>query len=207
MANFADSPHFDTHDDYYTRKKDWESIEHFIEAKYSKESTTIFECFSKNSNEQSINNLKEMGWKVIGSKKFDFLTNEGKQFLDIDHPVPANDDELLKLPPNTVVISNPPYQRIKSFKKRHENLKYKCFKKLLDYDIPFVILINQTHIFQKWSQELLKGKDIKFIFPSYKIGYDKYKEGGVEKIDMGKGSPSYNTVYMTYKVLDKNEFI
>ncbi len=204
MANFADSPHFDTHDDYYTPKWAWENIEHFIEAKFSKDNTNIFECFSKNSNEQSINNLKEMGWKVIGSKKFDFITNEGKEFLNLDN---LGEQDLLNLPPNTVVISNPPYQRIKSFKQRHSNLKYKCFKKLLDYDIPFVILINQTHIFQKWSQELLKGKDIKFIFPSYKITYDKYKEGGIEKIDMGKGSPSYNTVYMTYKVLDKNEFI
>tara|TARA_A100001391_G_scaffold57632_1_gene35317 strand:- start:1816 stop:2430 length:615 start_codon:yes stop_codon:yes gene_type:complete len=204
MANFSDAPHFDTHDDYYTRRKDWENIEHFIEAKYPKDTTTVWECFSKNSNEQSINNLRDMGWKVKGSKHFDFLTNEGKFNLDL---VEEDENGLLKLPPNTIVISNPPYRRIKSYKQRKDNLKYKCFKKLLDYDIPFVILINQTHIFQKWCQELIAGKDIKFIYPSYKIGYDKYKEGGVEKIDMGGGSPSYNTVYMTYKILDKNEFI
>jgi hypothetical protein len=61
-------------------------------------------------------------------------------------------------------------------------------------------------MFQKWFMELSEGKDIKFIFPSSKINYDKYKEGGEEKIEGGKGA-SFNSIYVCYKILDKNEWI
>ena len=90
---------------------------------------------------------------------------------------------------------------------RKDNLKYKCIKKLLDIDKPFIILINSTNTFQKWYKELVQGKDIKFIFTSKKINYDKYEEGGIKKIEQKKNACSFNATYMTYKVLDKNEWI
>ena len=47
MANFKDSPHFSTHNDYYTPKSAWEQIQNFI----SKDKT-IYEAFMLNSNNQ-----------------------------------------------------------------------------------------------------------------------------------------------------------
>ena len=184
MANYKDSPIFSTHNDYYTPKYAWEQIQHFV----SKDKV-VYEAFMLNSNEQSKKYLQELGYTVVGDKTIDYLTND--------------------LDPDTydITISNPPYERIRSFKKRHDNLKYKCIKKLLDIDKPFIILINSTNTFQKWYKELVQGKDIKFIFTSKKINYDKYEEGGIKKIEQKKNACSFNAIYMTYKVLDKNEWI
>ena len=184
MANFKDSPHFSTHNDYYTPKSAWENIQHLIT-----KDKIIYEAFMLNSNEQSKKYLQELGYNVVGNKTIDFLTND----LDKDS--------------YDIVVSNPPYERIKSYKQRKTNLKYKCIKKLLDNDKPFIVLINSTNTFQKWFKELVQGKDIKFIFTSKKIQYDKYEEGGLIKIEQKKNACSFNAIYMTYKILDKNEWI
>ena len=184
MSNFKDSPHFSTHNDYYTPKKAWRQIQEFVP-----KDKTVFESFMLNSNEQSKKYLEELGYKVIGNKNVDFLDESTWTGEDYD-----------------IIISNPPFERVKSYKNRKDNLKYKCIKKLFDLDKPFIILLNSTNMFQKWFMELSEGKDIKFIFPSSKINYDKYKEGGEEKIEGGKGA-SFNSIYVCYKILDKNEWI
>lgn len=190
MANFKDSPKFTTHNDYYTPKLAWEQIKPFLEVKNF---GAIFECFLLNSNEQSKTYLEELGYNVIGNKNVDFLDE-------------TTWDETMIKKDYDCIISNPPFERIKSYKERKSNLKYKCIKKLLDNDKPFIILMNSTNMFQKWFMELVEGKDIKFIFPSKKIEYDKYKEGGLIK-EKSSGSCSFNSIYVCYKVLDKNEWI
>ena len=198
MANFKDSPIFSTHDDYYTPKSAWENIKPFVEKKGYKK---VWECFLLGSNEQSKYNLSKLGFSVIGNKNVDFLNDQThKDFIDPLTYRKFNKDDY------DIIISNPPFQRIKSYKQRKDNLKYKCLQKLLELDKPFIILMNSTNMFQKWFMELFQGKDIKFIFPSKKIQYNKYKEGGKEQIDAGNGC-SFNSIYVTYKVLDKNEWI
>tara|TARA_R110000772_G_scaffold148580_3_gene259151 strand:- start:614 stop:1168 length:555 start_codon:yes stop_codon:yes gene_type:complete len=184
MSNFKDSPIFSTHNDYYTPKSAWINIKHLIP-----EDKIIYECFMLNSNQQSKKHLQEIGYNVVGDKTIDFLTN------DLDKTT------------YDIILSNPPYERIKSFKQRKSNLKYKCIKKLLDNDKPFIIIMNSTNIFQKWFRELVEGKDIKFIFPSKKIQFDKYEEGGLIKIEQKKNSCSFNAIYVCYKILDKNEWV
>ena len=184
MANFKDNPHYNTHNDYYTPKSAWENIQHLIT-----KDKIIYEAFMLNSNEQSKKYLQELGYNVVGNKTIDFLTHD----IDIDS--------------YDIVVSNPPFERIKSFKQRKTNLKYKCIKKLLDNDKPFIVLINSTNTFQKWFKELVQGKDIKFIFTSKKIQFDKYEKGGIKKMKLNKGGCSFNAIYMTYKILDKNEWI
>ena len=223
MANFKDAPHFSIHNDYYTPLSAWKNIVPFIKNKNFKK---VFECFLLNSNEQSKKNLESLGFQVIGNKKVDFLNEETYT-------------EEMKNKDYDIIISNGPFEKIKSFKQRKTNLKYRCIKKLFDNDKPFIILLNSTNIFQKWFKELTENKDIKFIFPSSKIEYDKYEEGGEKKIynksDYWKkikkekgyrikkqmtpeekkiydnydkeGSCSFNSVYVCYKVLDKNEWI
>ena len=104
------------------------------------------------------------------------------------------------------MVSNPPYEKIKSFKQRKTNLKYKCIKKLLDNDKPFIIIINSTNILSRWFKELVNNYEIKFIYPTKKMYFDKYEKGGKKHIETKKGT-SFLACYMTYKVLDKNEWI
>ena len=218
MSNFKDSPLFTTHDDYYTPLTAWKQIKPLIDIRGHKK---IFECFLLGSNEQSKKNLQSLDYEVIGNKTVDFL----KPDTWTEDMINKNYD---------IIISNPPFERIKSFKKRKENLKYNCIEKLVSLDKPFIILMNSTNIFQKWFKEIVQNKDIKFIFPSKKINYDKYDKGGINKVkkqgeylkELNKkkkdltetekkiyealpslNSCSFNSIYVTYKVLDKNEFI
>ena len=184
MANFKDSPLFSTHNDYYTQKSAWEQIAQFFT------SARIYEAFMLGSNEQSKKYLTEMGYEVVGSRDYDFLAD----------PVSPDDYDL--------VVSNPPFERIRSYRQRKSNLKYRCIAKLLDNDKPFIIILNSTNIFAKWFKELASPHEehIKFIFPSKKIQFDKYEEGGETPIKQ-KGSCSFNSIYVCYKVLEKNVWI
>tara|TARA_R110000764_G_scaffold148027_1_gene235927 strand:+ start:491 stop:1042 length:552 start_codon:yes stop_codon:yes gene_type:complete len=183
MSNFKDSPHFSTHNDYYTPKSAWAQIQDYVPT-----SMRVYEAFMLNSNEQSKKYLQELGYEVVGDRSRNFLTDS------ID--TTAYD----------IVISNPPFERVRSFKQRHSNLKYQCIQKLLDLDKPFIILMNSTNMFAKWFKELVEGHDIKFIFPSKKIQYDKYQEGGVDKI-IQTTSCSFNSIYVCFKVLDRNVWL
>ena len=218
MANFKDSNIFCNHNDYYTPISAWKQIKHFIDKRGFKK---VWECFLLNSNEQSVKNLETLGYDVIGNKNIDFLDNETWT-------------EEMKNKEYDIIISNPPFERIRSFKQRAENLKYKCIKKLFDNDKPFIIIMNSTNMFQKWFKEITDNKDVKFIFPSKKMNYDKYEKGGVDKVktqgiylqelkkkkkELTKEEAeiydklpslndcSFNSIYVCYKVLDKNEWI
>ncbi len=52
MANFKDCPHFETHDDFYTRKDTWKQI-----LPYLPQDKTYWEFCSLNCNGQSIKNI------------------------------------------------------------------------------------------------------------------------------------------------------
>jgi hypothetical protein len=193
MANFVDSPHFETHNDYYTPKSAWENIKYFVDRKGYKK---VFEAFMLNSNEQSKKNLEELGYEVLGDKNVDFLNEETQS------PEIINKEY-------DIIISNPPFERVSSFKNRKDNLKYRCIQRLFELDKPFIIIMNSLNIFSGWFAELVNEKDIKFIFPSTKIEFDKFKEGGEEKMEKKnkKSNCSFYSIYVCYKVLDKNEFI
>ena len=108
-----------------------------------------------------------------------------------------------------IIVSNPPFQKIISYPRRSESLKYNCIEQLIKNDKPFIILLNSTNIFAKWFQYLVRdiNQHIKFIFPTQKINYDKYKKGGVDKIELEKNNASFNSIYVCYKVLDNNIWI
>tara|TARA_R110002020_G_scaffold230429_1_gene441304 strand:- start:733 stop:1299 length:567 start_codon:yes stop_codon:yes gene_type:complete len=188
MANFKDSPHFTNHNDYYTQKSTWQQIKKFIP-----ENLRVFEAFCLNSNLQSAEYLRELGYVVIADNKIDCLNN--------DH-LPASADY-------DVIISNPPFERIRSWKERKNNLKYKCIKKLFELNKPFCILMNSTNIHAKWFGELMEGHetDVKFIYPTKKIQYDKYEIGGKKKMETKKNACSFNSIYFTYKLLKNNHWI
>ena len=184
MANFKDNPIYKVHNDYYTPKSAWSAIQHLIP-----KDLVVYEAFMLNSNGQSKKFLQELGYNVVGDTTINYLTD--------DLPKESYD----------LIVSNPPFEKI-IFSRRHTNLKYMCIKKLFDNDKPFVILLNATNIFSKWFKELSNGKEehINFIIPSNIIKYDKYAAGGMTKMKNGK-SPSFKSIYITYKVLKSNVWI
>tara|TARA_R100001163_G_scaffold65124_1_gene61219 strand:+ start:97 stop:675 length:579 start_codon:yes stop_codon:yes gene_type:complete len=192
MANYKDCPKFNTHNDYYTPYSAWEQIKPYIQEKgFNK----IFECFLLNSNEQSKKHLQKLGFEVIGNKNVNFLEEEtwSEEMINKEYDC---------------ILSNPPYERVKSYKDRENNLKYKCIKKLFEIDKPFVVILNSCNMFQKWFKELVGDKDIYFIISSKKIQFDKYKEGGEELIKQPPScSSSFNAIYVCYKVIDSNIWI
>tara|TARA_Y100001972_G_C7560287_1_gene281424 strand:- start:36 stop:554 length:519 start_codon:yes stop_codon:yes gene_type:complete len=172
MANFKDSPRFDIHDDYYTRKETWKQI-----IPYLPTDKTYWEFCSLGSNGQSIKNLKELGLNVIGSTTHDFLKDE---LLEAD-----------------ILITNPPFDK---------KIKIPILEKLAESDKPFIIIMNSTNIFTKYFNRIFGEKDIKFIYPSTKIHFDKYE--GTKYIE-SKNNTSFYSLYVCYNIptITKNIFI
>ena len=175
MANFKDSPKFDIHDDYYTPKWIFEKINHLIP-----KDKIIWEMCLLNSNGQSKKFLKELGHKVIGSRKCDCLK------------------ETIYEKQCDMIITNPPFET---------ELKKKILTKLADLDKPFMIIMNSCNVFSNYFQDTFKGKDIYFIYPRCKLYFDKYN-GNKKLIDNQKNkSTSFYSIIVCYKVIDKNYFI
>jgi len=172
MANFQDSVSFNIHDDFYTRKKNWEQITPFIN-----KDLILYEFCLLNSNEQSKKYFQELGYKVIGNKTIDFLEyNKEEEEADI-------------------LVSNIPFST---------GIKLKMLKKLVQLDKPFIIIMNSLNLFSKYFKEIFKDKEIYFIYPSYKIHYDKYEKGELQPT---KNKTSFYSIYVCYKVIDKNIWV
>lgn len=200
MAFNKGKAQYGVHDDYYTPKSAWVNLLKVIRPSSKrtrsgspKKVLRVWEPFMLNSDGSSKKNLESLGCKVIGSTKHDFFnlkTRPSKQEYD-------------------VIISNPPFDRIRSWNKREESLKYRCIKGLFEIGKPFAIIINSLNIPSKWFQELVEPykKDVNFIFPTKKINFIKYKAGGKEQIHMEKNSASFLSYYLCYKLLDSNEWV
>jgi hypothetical protein len=173
MANFQDASSFQVHDDYYTQRSTWEMITPFIP-----EGKTIWEMCLLNSNEQSKKYLAELlpTCQIIGNKNVNCL-DENPYINIVD-----------------IIITNPPFET---------EIKKKILKKLVELKKPFIIILNALNIFSKYYHDIFKDTDIKYIIPSRKIHYDKYKEGGEELIESKKNT-SFNSIFVTYGIVDKN---
>ena len=137
----------------------------------------IYEFCLLNSNEQSKKYWQELGYNVIGNKSIDFL-GFNKEEKECD-----------------ILISNIPFST---------DIKQKMLRKLVELDKPFIIIMNTMNLFSKYFKEIFEGKDIYFIYPSSKINYDKYKNG---KLQDTKNNTSFYSIYVCYKVIDKNIWI
>mgnify|MGYP003111747662 CR=1 FL=1 len=135
-------------------------------------------CMLNATESKSKENLSDLGFKVMGETNIDFL----------DH----NEQYEKK---SEVLISNIPFS---------SELKQKILRKLVALDKPFIIVMNSLNIFTKYFAEIFKDKEIYFIYPSTKIHYDKYKNG---KFVESRNNTSFYSVYVTYKIIDKNIFL
>ena len=138
---------------------------------------TIYEFCLLNSNEQSKKYLEELGYNVIGNNTIDFL----------DHNVEEEQADIL--------VSNIPFST---------KLKIKILKKLVELDKPFIIIMNTMNLFSKYFKEIFENNDIYFIYPTAKLHYDKYDNGILQPT---KNITSFYSIYVTYKVIDKNVWL
>ena len=191
---------FAVHNDYYTPFYAWDNLSKIL-VKHKKRKSDgnpkpklrVWEPFMLNSNGQSKQYLEQLGFEVLGDTQHDFFDLSTR-------PDPSEYD---------IAISNPPFERVRSFRNRHKNLKYRCIQGLLDIGKPFVIIINSLNVCSRWFAELIRSHEqhIRFIYPTKKINFDKYKQGGQEKIHVESNSASFLSIYMCYKVLENNEWI
>tara|TARA_R110000764_G_scaffold39419_5_gene88028 strand:+ start:6308 stop:6814 length:507 start_codon:yes stop_codon:yes gene_type:complete len=94
-----------------------------------------------------------------------------------------------------ILISNIPFS---------SEIKIRMLKRLVELDKPFIIIMNSMNLFTKYFKEIFKDKDLYFIYPSTKIHYDKYIDGELKET---KNNTSFYSVYVCYKVIDKNIWI
>ena len=71
---------------------------------------------------------------------------------------------------------------------------------ILVSNIPF----SSENLFTKYFMEIFKNKEIFFIYPSTKIHYDKYVNGTLQET---RNNTSFYSIYVCYKVIDKNIWI
>lgn len=173
MANFKDSPHFQTYDDYYTPTTTWDLIEPLIRNKGYK---TILEPFILNARlSPSIEYWSEKGYEILGDTCFDFLTDNIIDDFDC-------------------IVSNPPFDK---------TLKIPMLKKLVSLDKPFILVMNSTNIFSKYFFEIFgdKQKDLEIIHPNKKLHYEKLlkDKNGVEYTELKKNC-SFYSCFVAYKM-------
>tara|TARA_R110000851_G_scaffold322838_1_gene489092 strand:- start:335 stop:841 length:507 start_codon:yes stop_codon:yes gene_type:complete len=94
-----------------------------------------------------------------------------------------------------VLVSNIPFST---------DLKQKMLRRLVELDKPFIIIMNSLNLFTKYFKEIFEGKDIFFIYPSTKIHYDKYINN---ELTTTKNNTSFYSIYVCYKIIDKNIWI
>ncbi len=86
MSNFKDSPSFKVHNDYYTPKSAWESINHLI----PKDKIIWEACMLNSTKSKSPEYLRELGHEVVYDTSWDMLQNQPESF--------------------DMIITNPPFE-------------------------------------------------------------------------------------------------
>lgn len=94
-----------------------------------------------------------------------------------------------------VLISNIPFS---------SKIKIEILKRLILLDKPFIIIMNSMNLFTIYFKEIFDGKEIYFIYPSKRIHFDKWKDG---KFLESKNNTSFYSVYVCYKIINKNIWI
>tara|TARA_R110000765_G_scaffold179759_2_gene285566 strand:+ start:2247 stop:2774 length:528 start_codon:yes stop_codon:yes gene_type:complete len=95
-----------------------------------------------------------------------------------------------------MIITNIPFET---------KIKKKILTKFVEYDKPFIIIMNSMNTFSKYMREIFKGnfEHLQVITPSGKINFDKLVNG--ELIPTKKCS--FYCIYLCYKMNIPNEHL
>jgi len=169
MANFKDSPNFVVYDDYYTPKSAWEQISHITQKKAG--GKIVWEaCMLGAEKSKSPEHI----FNSAGVKTVDFNTK-----MDCLKEQPDEWD---------MIITNIPFDK---------KLKIPILKKFVEYDKPFITIMNSLNLYAKYMREIF-GENIKHlqvIHPDSKINFDKLIDGEVKTTK----NCSFYSVYVCYK--------
>lgn len=191
MANFKDSPKFSNYDDYYTSEKTWNQLyilRNDIAKIHENEKPILEACCMNSPLSHSPKYLrKALNHKVKRNTK-DILLRENEEMKE----------------KYSMIITNPPFTN---------PLKQKIIEKLLDIDLPFIIILNSTNIFTKWFRETLQSKDddyrkrLQIITPKGKLTYHKaYKNEEDEwELEEKTKDPSFYSVFVAWDCNIPNE--
>ena len=161
MANFSDSPNWEIHDDYYTKKSTWELITPFIP-----QDKTIWEFCLLNSNEQSKQYLQELGYNVVGDRDVDFLINNIDADILVSN-IPFSTEIKIKIMKRLVELDRPFIFIMNSL-----NIFTKYFKEIFgDKHIQLIYPTHKIHYTKFVDGQLINNYKTSFysVFVSYKI--------------------------------------
>jgi hypothetical protein len=177
MANFIDNPHFSHHDDYYTKKESWFQLQ---KIKHKIAPTKILEACCMGANL---------------SKSAEYLTEL------FECPVVENKENFLDLDNDTIrenyshIITNPPFQNPG---------KQNIITKLLEIDLPFIIILNSTNIYAKWFRQTFgdKIRDTQILNPLQKLCFHKAFKNDNDEWELQKKThaPPFYPVFVSYKL-------
>lgn len=138
-------------DDYMTSKETWENIKNYIPL-----DKVIWECFYGDG--KSGEYLRELGFKVIHEDIDFFKENKGE-----------------------IIISNPPFTKIKEILKR-----------LFEIDKPFIMIMPVSKICTQYMREY-KNKNIQLIIPKKRIQF-------LKKNKKDNSNCNFDCFYYCYKM-------
>ena len=177
MANLTDSPHFATHDDYYTPRCAWERVSCAILTHTAKDKIIWEACMLGAFQSKSMEYLQDLSAPGAEQEKLKVV---GNNFMDclIDQPKEWD-----------IIITNIPFDKTK---------KIPILKRFVELDKPFIIIMNSMNTFTKYFHEIFKDKKehLQIITPSSKINFDKLQDGVLTPTK----NCSFYCVYVCYKV-------
>ena len=140
MANFTDSPKFAVYDQYYTPKWVWEKVIHLI----PKDKVIWEGCMLNASNSNSMEILRDFGYKVVGDTSWDILDCE--------------------IPDCDIIVTNIPFET---------EIKKKILSRLFFIGKPFIIIMNSCNVFSNYFHELIDRENTQIITPKGHMHYCK----------------------------------
>lgn len=154
---------FIKHDDYMTPKYAWENIQQYIPR-----DKIIWEAFYGDG--KSGEYLQELGFNVIHEAVDFFESNLGD-----------------------VIVSNPPFSKIKEILKR-----------LIILDKPFILILPSSKINTSYFREW-KDKHLQIIIPIKRIHFNKIIDK--EKPKSNRNGCNFDTFYYCYKMNLPNDIV
>jgi hypothetical protein len=151
------------HDDYMTPKHAWENIKQFIP-----KDKIIWEAFYGDST--SGRYLTELGFNVI-HEQVDFFENDLGE----------------------VIVSNPPFSKVKEIMKR-----------LMILDKPFILILPSSKINTSYFREW-KDKHLQIIIPPKRIHFIKKVDGKIP--ESNKNACNFDCFYYCYKMDLPNDIV
>ena len=153
------------HDDYMTPKYAWENIQQYIP-----KDKVLWEAFYGDG--KSGTYLQELGFQVI-HEPVDFFTNNL----------------------GDVVVSNPPFSKVKEVLQRLHELKK-----------PFILIMPVSKLTTQYMRELFRNDDeLQIIIPEKRIHFEKHIDGEIP--ENWKNACNFDCFYYCWKMKLPNNLI